>query len=350
MGSIAPLTSLVTQSSNDTREKMLSRRSKFFEDCQAKLVDQLKTLNDQLQQEKVLRASVESQLTTAKETNQKLRGDIKQVQSQLYESTKPIRVTDDDFSTIIAQLGKFSGKVNNFPPNVKSHFTNKSKEELSRFFCELWDQDRVQIQALFEEKMDYGLVSVLVERYLIDKIVKHVLCPKSIHLDTEINKAFHQIVDVYVKTQHQDWIKDLRLKTAKATAELIQKKDPGTIKAIDQAKTALVQDMLNTLSFIYDTTQSDIQQRLEKLVDMASDLCLPMHGQEDVIEIYYLKTKDPVKQSQVKHVYRHLNQQDIFLSISPVFLAKSTVEAEDEVNPDTYLENHTLVYPGKAIW
>ncbi|CEP09917.1 hypothetical protein, partial, partial [Parasitella parasitica] len=95
--------------------------------------------------------------------------------------------------------------------------------------------------------------------------------------------------------------------------------------------------------------------RIKKLIDMASDLCLPINGQEDVIVLHTLRTNDRVIAKQVKPVYRRVGEEKegdekICLGIAPVFLAKSTVEADDEMLAESYLENYTLVYPGRAIW
>ncbi|KAI8375717.1 hypothetical protein EDC96DRAFT_496296 [Choanephora cucurbitarum] len=360
LASSPSITSLTSRPAavNDTREKMVERRNKLFQDSQERLLDQLKSLHVQLDKQKNEQAQIEQQLASSKESNQKLRKEVHQLQNQLYETTKPIRVTDDDYSTIIAQLNKFIGKVNNFPPNAKSHFNqaNRSKEEVTQFFCQLWQEDQQEIEILFQQesqptdKLDYSLISNLIERYLIDRTLKHVLTADKIHLDSSLNACYAKIDSLYRKTGHQDWANDLRLKTAKATAELIHINDAETLEATQATKEAIVQDILSTLLFLFDTSQEDIKKRVEKIVDMAAELSLPIHGQEDAIEIYDLKKGDPIKQAQVKHTYRQLNRETVLLSISPVFLAKSTVENEDDINPDTYIEHYTLVYPGKAIW
>ncbi|KAI8385708.1 hypothetical protein BD560DRAFT_384124 [Blakeslea trispora] len=354
------ITSLTSRPStvNDTREKMVDRRNKLFQESQERLLDQLKSLHLQLDKQKNQQALMEQQLASSKESNQKLRQEVQQLQNQLYESTKPIRVTDDDYSTIIAQLNKFIGKVNNFSPTAKCHFNhvNHSKQEIMQFFCQLWQQDQQQIETLFQhesqptDKIDYSLVSNLVERYLIERSLKYLLMADKIHLDSSVNASYAQIDCLYRSTGHKDWANDLRLKAAKATAELIHINHAETLEAIQATKDAITEDILSTLLFLFDTSQADIIKRIKKIVEMAAELSLPIHGQEDAIEMYDLKEGDPIKPAQVKHTYRQLNRETVLLSISPVFLAKSTVENEDDVNPDTYIEHHTLVYPGKAIW
>lgn len=346
---------------DDAREKMLFKRQQLLQTYYDNLQNQVKQSQQELAQASQQRHHCEVELDKAKQHNDELKVTLKKMQNTLYETTKPIRVTDDDFSTIIATLGKFSGKVNNFSPNAKSAFKcMQNPGQVKLFFCGLFEQDAAQIAALFDkatqanaDKTDYMLVSVLIERYLTEKIVSSVL-KTGIHMDQATNESFDRIHRLFADTKHESWAKDLRLKTAKATAESIQRKDPQMMATIEQAKALISKEIATTLTPLYEITQ-DIMQRIEKLVDMASDLCLPINGQDDVLLIHTLRTNDKVIPTQVKHVYRHVGeekagQEKIYLSIAPVFLAKSTVEADDEVLTESYMDNYTLVYPGRAIW
>ncbi|KAL7332412.1 hypothetical protein PS15p_204462 [Mucor circinelloides] len=346
---------------DDAREKMLLKRQQLLQTYYDNLQNQVKQSQQELAQACQQRQHCEIELDKAKQHNDELKVNLKEMQNTLYETTKPIRVTDDDFSTIIATLGKFSGKVNNFSPNAKSAFKcMQHPGQVKLFFCGLFEQDTTQIAALFDkaaqsnaDKTDYMLVSVLIERYLIEKIVTSVL-KTGIHLDQATNASFDRIHRLFVHTKHEAWAKDLRLKTAKATAELIQRKEPQIMATIEQAKTLIAKEITTTLTPLYEMTP-DITQRIEKLVDMASDLCLPINGQDDMLVIHTLRANDRVIPSQVKHVYRHVGEEKageekIYLSIAPVFLAKSTVEADDDMSTDSYIDNYTLVYPGRAIW
>ncbi|GAN02863.1 hypothetical protein MAM1_0029c02312 [Mucor ambiguus] len=346
---------------DDAREKMLFKRQQLLQTYYDNLQNQVKQSQQELAQVSQQRRHCEIELEKAKQHNDELKVNLKEMQNTLYETTKPIRVTDDDFSTIIATLGKFSGKVNNFSPNAKSTFKcMQNPGQVKLFFCGLFEQDAAQIAALFDkaaqsnaDKTDYMLVSVLIERYLTEKIVASVL-KTGIHMDQSTNESFNRIHRLFVDAKHEAWAKDLRLKTAKATAELIQRKDPQIMATIEQAKTLITKEIATTLTPLYEMTP-DIMQRIEKLVDMASDLCLPINGQDDVLLIHTLRTNDKVIPNQVKHVYRHMGeekagQEKIYLSIAPVFLAKSTVEADDEMLTDSYIDSYTLVYPGRAIW
>jgi hypothetical protein len=344
---------------DDAREKMLYKRQQLLQTYYDSLQNQVKQSQQDLAQATKQRQNCEAELEKAKQNNDELKINLKQMQNTLYETTKPIRVTDDDFSTIIATLGKFSGKVNNFSPNAKSAFRcMQNPGQVKLFFCGLFEEDSVPIAALFDKaspagKTDYMLVSVLIERYLTEKIVTSVL-KTGIHLDQATNESFDRLNSLFVDSKHEGWAKDLRLKTAKATAELIQRKDPQIMTTIEQAKKAIAKEISTTLTPLYEMT-TEVVQRIEKLVDMASDLCLPINGQDDILLIHTLQKNDKVIANQVKHVYRHLgegneSEEKIYLGIAPVFLAKSTVEADDEMPMDSYIENYTLVYPGRAIW
>ncbi|CEP08260.1 hypothetical protein [Parasitella parasitica] len=351
---------LSTISNDDTREKMLYKRQQLLQTYYDSLQNQVKQSERDLAQATQQRQNCEMELEKAKKRNEELKAKLKDTQNTLYETTKPIRVTDDDFSTIIATLGKFSGKVTNFSPNAKSAFRYmRDPEQTKLFFCGLFEEDTTHIAALFDKasnpdnKTDYMLVSVLVERYLTEKIATSVL-KAGIHLDQATNESFGRLQGLFVSCEHEGWAKDLRLKTAKATADLIQRKDPQTLATIEQTKAAIAKEIEIALNPIYDMTP-DVVDRIKKLIDMASDLCLPINGQEDVIVLHTLRTNDRVIAKQVKPVYRRVGEEKegdekICLGIAPVFLAKSTVEADDEMLAESYLENYTLVYPGRAIW
>lgn len=295
---------------------------------------------------------------------------LKQLQTELYDRTKNIKVTDDDFSTIIAKLGKFTGKLSNFPPNSKSSFKkNRPKQEVIDFFLTHHEpEERKHIQFLFDQepdkdKWDYALISVLVEK-LITKEIVNTIYKAPIHLNPGTNHAFLEISKLYKDAGHEAWIKDLRLKMAKATYDSInqspfQKKDMET-------RAELIDRLVTQLSELYEGP-ADIKSRIEKLVDMAIDLSLPIRGQEDLVKIYDLKETDVPRRNQVKPMYRHFEGQHILLGVSPVFLAQSTVddeynrqeededeeeeeEGQEDVKNNTYIPNHTLVYQGKAIW
>ncbi|KAI8645917.1 hypothetical protein BD408DRAFT_410844 [Parasitella parasitica] len=351
---------LSTITNDDTREKMLYKRQQLLQTYYDSLQNQVKQFEQDLAQTIQQRQDCEVELKKAKERNEELKTKLKDTQNTLYETTRPIRVTDDDFSTIIATLGKFSGKVTNFSPNAKSAFRYiHDPEQAKIFFCRLFEEDAARIETLFDKasnpdnKTDYMLVSVLVERYLTEKIVASVL-NAGIHLDPATNESFDRLKNLFAGSQHEGWAKDLRLKTAKATADLIQRKDPQTLATIELTKMAIAKDIEDALNPLYDMTPAMLQ-RIKKLVDMASDLCLPINGQEDVIVMHTLRANDKVIANQVKPAYRHVGDEKegnekIYLAIAPVFLAKSTVEADDEALIESYLENYTLVYPGRAIW
>lgn len=331
------------------------------EDC----VKSEKTLRDMFIKYNELKAqTIELKIKKqdAEEKKEKADEKVKRYQVQHYDRTKNIKVTDDDFSTIIAKLGKFSGKLSNFPPNSKSCFKrNLTREEIIDFFIENNQENKEQIQFLFsqdEEKTDYALVSVLVEKLITNEIVNTVY-RAPIHLDEKVNDAFRTIERLLLDSQHELWINEFRLKMAKATFDLINYHDKdGKAKAINaKTKEDLIDRIAFQLSKIYDK-EEDIRVRIEKLVDMAIELSLPIRGQEDLVAIIDLNSGENVYRNQVKPLYRFFGEKDIILGISPVFLAKSTAEDDTQsINEEdgddatqSYKIDHTLVYPGKAIY
>ncbi|KAI9348385.1 hypothetical protein BD770DRAFT_395320 [Pilaira anomala] len=328
-----------------------------LKETQDKLIETMARLN--LLQEKNKALEVEKRI--ADEKRKQADDWAKKLQEQHYDRTRNIKVTDDDFSTIIAKLGKFSGKLSNFSPNSKSFFKKDlPRDQLIHFFINNNQEHKDQILFLFQQdtRVDYALVSVLVEKLITKEIVHHIY-RAAIHLDLQVNNAFETIQNLLISTQHEAWISDFRLKIAKATHDLIHRYDhDGKAKAVnDLTRNRVIDTIVSQLSIIYNN-ENEIRSRIEKLVDMAIDLSLPIRGQEDLVEIIDLKPEDNVYKNQVKPMYRQLEGNKIKLGIFPVFLAKSTLEDENQSENEeednnitpSYLPGYTLVYPGKAIY
>ncbi|GAA5811822.1 hypothetical protein MFLAVUS_005267 [Mucor flavus] len=350
----APLCQLIDM---NERRKVLFKGWAESEKAKKKLEDAFKSLEESRKEKEVWmeRHRIAEKMKEAAEKK------ARDLQAQHYDRSKNIKVTDDDFSTIIAKLGKFSGKLSNFPPNSKSCFKKDlPREQLIQFFIKNID-NKAEIEFLFDQdkdRIDYALVSVLVEKLITAEIVKHIYRAE-IHLDSKINDAFKEIRELLESTGHERWISDFRLKISKATYDLIHRYDKDNkARDINNAKREFViSGIVTKLSVIYNKPE-DIRLRIEKLVDMAIELSLPIRGQEDLVEIVDLEVGNEVYKNQVKPMYRQFDSPTIVLGVSPVFLAKSTKDDENQsVNEEeegditrTYLKDHTLVYPGKAIY
>lgn len=321
----------------ENRQKKMKDRANDFYKLQKKC-DELTKKNEKLNEDN---KKAEKKCSEASKKARDLQADY-------YDRTKNIRVTDDDFSTIIAKLGKFSGKLSNFPPNSKPSFNKKlTVTQVKEYFISLHKEDGDEIEDLFTKagKVDYALVSILIEKYIMKEIVK-IVFKAAIHLDDEINKAYTEIQKLFIATKHDDWANELRLKTAKATFDKMHMQGYDKTND-DKTRNSLVDSISENLEGIYNNPK-EIKSRIGKLVDMAIDLSLPIRGQEDLVEIIDLKKGNEVYTNQVKPQYRLPTEPGkIKIGISPVFLAKST--SDDEV-ADTYKKNYTLVYPGKAIY
>ncbi|KAI7907574.1 uncharacterized protein BX663DRAFT_491352 [Cokeromyces recurvatus] len=358
------------QEKKDRRPKTLAHREQFYHTFKAKLSQKIQEKESELNKERAKLKECEEQLKAACQQTEVQQLTLNRIQTQLYEISKPIKVTDDDLSTVTVHLAKLTGKIQHFPPSFKQAYLRKQQKEkltphqLKDIFCQWFGKDEKEfIEELFlemieQQKVDYGLISVLVERYLMDVIVNDIF-KAGIHLDQGVNQAYNRLYHFFIQTGHPKWACDLRLKTARATYDLIHQGHPNTLRAIELSKQTILNSLILHLSFIYDCDTDQMKERVEKLVDMATHLCLPIHGQVDEIQIYDLNQKrrftgelETVRENQVKHVYRYLNKDHIHLGIAPVFLAKSITEEEedDHQSMDSYILNHTLIYPGKAIW
>ncbi|KAI8993234.1 hypothetical protein BDB01DRAFT_775598 [Pilobolus umbonatus] len=279
---------------------------------------------------------------------------FRMAQANLYEASKMTKVTDDDFSTIQFKLRKLSGKLANFTPISKPLFI-ATKQEVVDYFQKKWPRDKDRIAELFnlmpDDKMDYSIFSLLVERLIIEFIVNNVFL-KKIHLDDKINNSFTALEKLFAG--HDNWVKDLRLKCSRATVLLIKSNDPSTMSTIDAALKELLDGLLEELRHLFRCDEVLIE-RVSKLIEVAVDISLPIRGQDDLIEMVDLQFNDPIHDHQVKQQHSLSGNADsIFMGISPVFLAKSLSDEndmfeDDEEKAGSYRKDCTLVFKGKAI-
>lgn len=340
-------------------EKDLSKRVlvKGFENLDMKLKElekkveikdyNIKEIEKQIQKKREI-------LFASKQQAQIMNANIKAAQGHLYQLTKTIKVTDDDYSTIQAKLAQLIGKISSLPLQIKPQL-QADRESIYNYFLQRWPNDHESLQQLFhsedDNKVDYALVSLLIEK-LVTEIVVHRIFYAKIHLNHRINQAFASVEQLLIHSNYGHWAADLRLKCARATQDIIQNGKPDVIvDEISQARTKLVDDIVKELLNIFKDDKKEIRCRIESVIEMASDLNLPMHGQEDVMAIHFLNRDDKVIPHQVKAQYRPVgkNGNRIILGITPVFLAKS-VQDDEEENPESYVDNYTIVYCGKAIW
>ncbi|KAG1451842.1 hypothetical protein G6F56_007978 [Rhizopus delemar] len=329
----------------DEKKKLLAKSYETLDKKLKKLEEELKRREGKQQGLERELLDKQNELFHSKQKTQAAHGEVKEAQRRLYHSTKTIQVTDDDYSTIQAKLAQLSGKISSLPIQIKPYL--KSTESVYASFYRKWPEESEPLGQLIGEKVDYTLISLLVEKWVMESIVRQIFEVK-IHLNAQINLAFSNIERVFAR-RHADWIPDLRLKCSKATHDI--SKESPLVDEINQTKAAIVSRMVAELSDIYEENK-EMQQRLEKIVDMASDLSLPMRGQEDPMIIKFLCREDKVISSQVKAQYRCIGKDQIILGISPVFLTKTVQDTteENEDSGDSYIRNCTVVYSGKAIW
>ncbi|CAO3632628.1 unnamed protein product [Mucor hiemalis] len=327
------------------------------------LIERIKQSKMQTDYLREISNTLKKELNEARKGKEEAEENNKASQAELYEMTKNIRVTDDDFSTIIAKFGKFFGKLSNFPPNSKSTFKKElTNTELAKFFIEnikdIDDREKEVMEALFklEETLDYSLVSVLVEKLIVAEIADDIF-DAPIHLNPKLNEAYLRIKDLLDGSNQEAKSKEYRLKLSRATLDAMNN-FPAADKIYSERRGAFVDTIVTKLALIYNQPD-EIKTRIERLVDMAIELSLPIRGQDDLLKIYKLYPGAEVISNQVRPIYRHLDMDSIYLGITPVFLAKSVSdenyneeeeEEGEEVPNGSYIEDHTLVYQGKAIW
>ncbi|KAI8889518.1 hypothetical protein K501DRAFT_137099, partial [Backusella circina FSU 941] len=307
---------------------MLTRIHKFKD-------DQRKTENDI----ETTKAQIE-QLRQKKDEHAR---SIKKLQIELYDLLKQVKVTDDDLSTIQKKLAALSGKLSNFPPNSKKSFNKRGhkKSDVVEFFQKCWtselgysDEEKKitaqKVNDLFgkQQDIDYALVSVLVEKLVMNYFVTYIF-EKPIYMDfNEINTSYNTIQELFSNAKHSEWASNLRLKCVKATLTDIEK--GGIVEEQSKASRAKLCDMiLEKLSAIYD--KDEITSRIKKLVEMAADLSFPMNSQEERIEIIHLLPGNDFFTNQVKAQYgSDKSPTKVKLGISPVFFVKNSIYLEED--------------------
>jgi hypothetical protein len=377
---------------DEQKEKEAKLRENERREKETKLLNVYNDMLDAISQFKTNQASKKAEIKTTNSEIEKLRleknnhaGEIKQLQVELYDLLKQVKVTDDDLSTIQKKLAALSGKLSNFPPNSKKSFNKKEpkKPQVLKFFQECWTDDlgyapdtrKLTVESvtnLFSQQddIDYALVSVLVEKLVMDYFVTYIF-KQPIYLNfKEINTSYNTIQELFAEAEHPEWVSNLRLKCVKATLTEID--DGGEAAKRSKASRAqLCDQLLDKLSAIYD--KDEIAPRIRKLVEMAADLSFPMNSQEESIKRKFLLPGEDFFTNQVKAQYGSDKSPTVVkLGISPVFLVKNNIQLEDVIGDDEddgfmdnedeqeddgdkpnlgqyYNNGYTLVYAGRAI-
>ncbi|CEG85081.1 hypothetical protein RMATCC62417_18812 [Rhizopus microsporus] len=105
---------------NVENEQMLVKSFEVMDIKMKELENQLKLKSLKMKEMEQKISEKKEKLTATRRKLQNVNAEIKEVQGKLYQSTKSIKVTDDDYSTIQAKLAKLSGKISNLPLQLKS--------------------------------------------------------------------------------------------------------------------------------------------------------------------------------------------------------------------------------------
>lgn len=185
-------------------------------------------------------------------------------------------------------------KISAVPFSLKKYAV--PRQDATKFFSELWPHLVPAFKHLSKlgDALDYGTVSLLVEKLISQKIIELVY-NAPIHVGLPVNDAFEQI-KAYMDAQGQyEWSTRLRQQLTKLAAMSVsssnnrqqqqsqESRDQVQVSIID-GKSKVICEIVNVLLKIYsDEGRQTIESKITKLVDTAAEISLAIHSQDTVI-------------------------------------------------------------------
>lgn len=309
-------TNLTTPSTNGTSGTNGSSSSKPKEKAGKKweiLASQVNTLNDsknKLEQQLVgLRREKDQQCMDLQRQCDELQRMLRfkedeytKMQNNFHKHVRSIRATDDDLSTIHAKLTMLQAKASQLPMALRSSYQEGQWTEVLAYFGNRWPAlkgtlDRLvqhdaktgilvtttttnpsEAPTTYERKLDYPLVCLLVEKMVMEILVAHVF-DSPVHLGLSVNHHYQALSTFMEHHQANDWSNKLRQQLCKLAVHANQEHQVG----IAEAKSQVVHSLKAELDRIYQIAPEKLLPKITKLVDLAAETSLAMHGQDNSV-------------------------------------------------------------------
>ncbi|KAJ8655579.1 hypothetical protein O0I10_008667 [Lichtheimia ornata] len=302
----------------------------------------------------------------------KKRNEYARMEANYYSHMRTIRATDDDLSTVQSELSAVLSQTANLCMSLRS---KADKVAGARFVLEHWpekealirehmlskqqqqqqqpakkpdteddqqqeDQDEKKEEAMKEENkedepmmMDVGFIGVFIEKYLVNMILSRIL-QQSLHPGVPINDAFQQVFE-WMDKRNTEWATRLR----QQMVALVARQAMDDESAIEDAKQALVKEMMESLSKVYPHVDGNTEKKLTNIVNRATKLNLAIKGQEVLVKVREIEEGEATfDSSTMKAASKGKAEGTVTIVISPGFSASDPTD-----------EEHGFLVPAKVL-
>ncbi|KAI7865265.1 hypothetical protein BDF14DRAFT_1875644 [Spinellus fusiger] len=203
-----------------------------------------------------------AQLSVAHKTSQeeleKKRVDYKNMETNFYSYLRTVRATDDDLSTIQAEISQISSQLNNFC------MTLRSKMDLvagTAFVFNTWPEKK----EILEKTLDTGYITLFVEKYIIETLIQNIF-------DQPL-----QLGVSWISQRKDEW--SIRLR--QQMCMLVSKHAGEEEEQIEEAKKVLADTIISQLASVYPSMVVELNhKKIAVFVSRVTKLNLAMKGQE----------------------------------------------------------------------
>ncbi|CAO3649351.1 unnamed protein product [Cunninghamella blakesleeana] len=201
------------------------------------------------------------------------------MQNNFHKHVRAIRATDDDLSTIHSKLTMLQAKTSQLPMSLRGSYNETKIKEIIDYFKKKWPSLSDTIDQLTQQgsKLDYPLVCLFVEKLVMEILIEQIF-NTPIHIGLSINQHFKVLSELMNEQKYHEWSTKLRQQLCKLT---LKSKDLQNEASI--ARTDIVQRIKTEISPIYTIDDAKILPKLDKIVSMAAETSLAMHGQDEPV-------------------------------------------------------------------
>lgn len=291
---------------------------------------------------------------------EKKRTEYARMEANYYSHMRTIRATDDDLSTVQSELSAVLSQTANLCMSLRS---KADKVAGARFVLEHWpekehlvrehmlskqqtttkksdtedDQDKKEGEEDMEEDepmmMDVGFIGVFIEKYLVDMILSRIL-QQSLHPGVPVNEAFQQVFE-WMDKRNTEWATRLR----QQMIALLARQPMEDESAIEDAKQALVKELMESLSKVYPHVDGNTEKKLTNIVNRATKLNLAIKGQEVLVQVQHIEEGEATfDSSTMKAASKGKAEGTVAIVISPGFSASDPTD-----------EEHGFLVPAKVL-
>ncbi|KAI9302020.1 hypothetical protein BJ944DRAFT_242753 [Cunninghamella echinulata] len=271
-----------SNSSNKSKDKVVSK-TEFYKGQVDKLTEGKRKLEQENELLKIRLEDQRKELQGRYEDSQRLlrfkEEEFVKMQNNFHKHVRAIRATDDDLSTIHSKLTMLQAKTGQLPMSLRGSYNETKLDSILDYFKKKWPSLSQTLDTLTHQgqKMDYPLVCLLVEKLVMEILIDDIF-NAPIHIGLTLNNHYKHLSDLMKEQRYHDWSTKLRQQLCKLTLQSKELQQEANL-----AKQQIVQRLKTEIQPIYTIEDAKIIPKLEKIVNMAAETSLAMHGQEEPV-------------------------------------------------------------------